>query len=94
MFAFLGLPDVDAPAGRCGCRCRPRCSLGGLLFGVLLSIVVRPIVGLAARRAKARAERRLRAAIAEVADVHIVAPMRGVLRSYDDARDALRTAAR
>ena len=93
MFAFLGLPDIDAP--QVGRLPLPTALLvGGLLFGVLLSIVVRPIVGLAARRAKARAERRLRAAIAEVADVHIVAPMRGVLRSYDDARDALRTAAR
>ncbi len=92
-FAFLGLPDVSAPT--IGELPLPTTMLiGGRLFGVLLSIVVRPIVGMAARRAKARAERRLRAAIAEVADVHIVAPMRGVLRSYDDARDALRTAAR
>jgi hypothetical protein len=93
VFSFLGLPDVDAPqVGRLPLP--TALLLGGLLFGVLLSIVVRPIVGLAARRAKARAERRLRAAIAEVADVHVVAPMRSVLRSYDDAREALRTAAR
>ncbi|WP_327007276.1 50S ribosome-binding GTPase [Dactylosporangium sp. NBC_01737] len=93
VFSFLGLPDVGAPqVGRLPLP--TALLLGGLLFGVLLSIVVRPIVGLAARRAKARAERRLRAAIAEVADVHVVAPMRSVLRSYDDAREALRTAAR
>ncbi|MEV4130851.1 GTPase [Dactylosporangium sp. NPDC049742] len=92
-FAFLGLPDVAAPhAGRLPL---PTALLaGGLLFGVLLSVVVRPVVGMAARQARARADRRLRAAIAQVADVHIVTPMRGVLRSYDDARDALRAAAR
>ena len=66
---------------------------GGLLFGVLLAVVVRPFVAMAARRARARAERRLRAGIADVASTHIVAPVQEVLRSYDDAREALAAAA-
>ncbi|MET7398142.1 GTPase [Dactylosporangium sp. NPDC005572] len=90
-FAFLGLPDLDGPqVGRL-----PLATAllgGGLLFGLLLAVVIRPVVGIAARRARARAERRLRDAIAEVAATHIVAPVREVLRSYDDAREALRAA--
>jgi GTP-binding protein EngB required for normal cell division len=92
LFAFLGLPNVDgAQVGRL-----PLATVllgGGLLSGLLLAVVVRPFVAMAARHARVRAERRLRAAIAEVAKTHIVAPVRDVLRSYDDARDALSSAA-
>lgn len=62
----------------------------GALVGVILSAVTRPLVQLSARRAKAKAELRLRVAIAEVASDLIVAPVRGVLRTYVNARTALR----
>ncbi|GAA2586996.1 50S ribosome-binding GTPase [Dactylosporangium fulvum] len=91
VFAFLGLPNLDGPqVGRL-----PLATAllgGGLLFGLLLAVVIRPVVGIAARRARARAERRLRATIADVATTHIVTPIRDVLRSYDDAREALSAA--
>jgi GTP-binding protein EngB required for normal cell division len=88
---FLGLPDLRGPdVGRVPL---PTIMLaGGLLFGVLTSIVVRPIVKAAARRARLRVERRLRTAIAEVASTYIVAPVREVLRCYADARRALESA--
>jgi GTP-binding protein EngB required for normal cell division len=88
---FLGLPDLRGPdVGRVPL---PTVMLaGGLLFGVLTSIVVRPIVKAAARRARLRVERRLRTAIAEVASTYIVAPVREVLRCYADARRALESA--
>ena len=51
---FLGLPTFDGP--QVGRFPLPTVMLfGGLLFGLLLSIVVRPIVNFAARRARARA---------------------------------------
>jgi GTP-binding protein EngB required for normal cell division len=89
---FIGLPDLRGPAvGRLPLP--TVLLLGGLLFGLLLSIVVRPVVRLGARRARAQAERRLRTAIAGVAADFIVAPIRDVLRSYADARRALASAA-
>jgi len=85
---FLGLPDLRGPeVGRVPL---PTLQLGGgLLFGLLLSVVVRPFVGIGARRAKLRVERRLRSSIAEVAERYIVAPIRDVLAAYTDARRAL-----
>jgi len=92
LLLFLGLPDIRGP--EVGRLPLPTLLLGGgLLFGLLLSIVVRPFVGIGGRRARNRVERRLRTAIAEVADGYIVAPIGEVLTAYADARRALRTAA-
>jgi GTP-binding protein EngB required for normal cell division len=87
----LALPELPAPqAGRLPL---PTLLLfGGLLFGLLLSIVVRPLTRLSARRARARVEARLRAAVGEVARAMVVAPVRDVLHAYADARSALRAA--
>ncbi len=63
--------------------------LAGLLLGLLLALGVRPLVRLASRHARRIAERRLRAAIAEVASDLVVAPVRALLRAYADARTAL-----
>jgi hypothetical protein len=63
--------------------------LGGLLGGALLSVLTRPVVQYAARRAGGRAESRLRSAITEVGREYVVAPVRGVLHSYAEAREAL-----
>ncbi|WP_433212321.1 GTPase [Dactylosporangium sp. CS-047395] len=93
VFALLGLPNVSGPTVGSGIPLATLLLGGGLLFGLLLAVVVRPFVALAARRARARAERRLRNAIGGVARTHIVAPVEEVLRSYDDAREALAAAA-
>jgi hypothetical protein len=93
VFALLGLPNIDGATLGSGIPLATVLLGGGLLFGLLLAVVVRPFVALAARRARARAERRMRSAIGGVARTHIVAPVQEVLRSYDDAREALTAAA-
>ena len=49
--------------------------IGGLLAGLLLAVVARPLVALRARRRARAAERRLRAAIEDVAEDEVLAPM-------------------
>ena len=63
--------------------------LGGLALGMLLWLLLKPIVNWGARRARRRAEQRLRAAVAEVAREYVVAPVREVLNAYAQAREAL-----
>jgi len=67
---------------------------GGLLFGLLLAIVVRPLVSYGARRARRSADRKLRNAVANLADRMVVMPVRQVLSSYAKARAALESARR
>ncbi|MEU7903717.1 GTPase [Actinoplanes sp. NPDC049118] len=63
--------------------------LGGLLLGALLALLLHPIVNLGAKRAGRRAEQRLRVSVTEVAREYVVAPVREVLNSYAQAREAL-----
>jgi energy-coupling factor transporter ATP-binding protein EcfA2 len=63
--------------------------LGGLLLGLLVALLIRPIVNLGARRARRRAEQRLRTAVTDVARAQVVAPVREVLNAYAQAREAL-----
>jgi GTP-binding protein EngB required for normal cell division len=63
--------------------------LGGLALGMLLWLLLKPIVNLAARRTRRRAEQRLRAAVTDVAREYVVAPVREVLNAYAQAREAL-----
>jgi GTP-binding protein EngB required for normal cell division len=63
--------------------------LGGLALGMLLWLLLKPIVNWGARRARRRAEQRLRAAVTEVAREYVVAPVREVLNAYAQAREAL-----
>ncbi|MEU8295960.1 GTPase [Micromonospora sp. NPDC048909] len=89
----LGLPKLDNPA--VGEVPLPTVLLlGGLLAGLLISALTRPVVRWAARRARRRAERRLTAAVATVGDEYVLTPVRVVLASYAEARDALKDAAR
>jgi hypothetical protein len=52
--------------------------VGGLLAGLLLAVVARPLVRLRARRRGRAVERRLWAAVEEVADEDVLAPMAAV----------------
>jgi energy-coupling factor transporter ATP-binding protein EcfA2 len=68
--------------------------VGGLLVGVLLAIVTRPLVRLRARRRGRAAERRLRAAVDAVADDQVLAPMTAVREDAARFRAAVDTARR
>ena len=63
--------------------------LGGLALGVLLWLLLKPVVNWGAKRARRRAEQRLRTSITEVAREYVVAPVREVLNAYAQAREAL-----
>ncbi|MER7587047.1 GTPase [Micromonospora sp. NPDC127501] len=89
----LGLPALDNPM--VGQVPLPTVLLlGGLLAGLLVAALTRPVVRWAARRARARADQRLTARVAQVGDEYVLTPVRVVLGSYAQARDALRDAAR
>jgi energy-coupling factor transporter ATP-binding protein EcfA2 len=84
----LGLPALNYP--KVGAVPLPTLLLlGGLLAGLLLWLVLKPVVNWGARRARRRAEQRLRTSITEVAREYVVAPVREVLNAYAQAREAL-----
>jgi GTP-binding protein EngB required for normal cell division len=68
--------------------------IGGLLAGVLLAVVARPLVRLRSRRRARAAERRLRAAVDAVADADVLAPMAAVREDAARFRDAVERAGR
>jgi energy-coupling factor transporter ATP-binding protein EcfA2 len=85
---LIGLPALEYP--RVGVVPLPTLLLlAGLLLGLLLAVLVKPVVALGARRARARAEQRLRASVTEVGREYVVAPVREVLNGYAQAREAL-----
>ncbi|MET8092341.1 GTPase [Micromonospora sp. NPDC005220] len=89
----LGLPALDNPM--VGQVPMPTLLLlGGLLAGLLVAALTRPVVRWAARRARARARQRLTVRVAEVGEEYVLTPVRVVLGSYAQARDALRDAGR
>ncbi|MEV0718851.1 GTPase [Asanoa sp. NPDC050611] len=83
----LGLPRFDYPMF--GEIPLPTLGLlGGLVAGILLALLVKPFIHLGARRARRRAEARMRESVGEVGRDHVIAPVRVVLRDYTTARDA------
>lgn len=67
---------------------------GGVIAGLLTSLLARPAVSIGARRAYARADQRLRTAVADRMHQDVIAPVRLVLSDYTIARQALGEAAR
>ncbi|MCG2622362.1 YfjP family GTPase [Arthrobacter sp. I2-34] len=64
----------------------------GVLLGILLGMASGLASRLAAGRSAARARRRLQAAIAEVAEAKVVAPVEAEIAHYNEFRQALETA--
>ncbi|MEU5903616.1 GTPase [Micromonospora sp. NPDC047527] len=88
----LGLPALDNPM--VGQVPLPTLLLlGGLLAGLLVAALTRPVIRWAAQRARGRAQQRLTVRVAEVGHEYVLAPVRTVLASYAQAREALRDAA-
>ncbi|HEY2880361.1 GTPase [Nocardioides sp.] len=63
--------------------------LGGVVLGLLLALLCRLLVSATARSRARAADRRLRSAIASVADELVVAPVRAELAAYDNVRQGL-----
>ncbi len=63
--------------------------IGGAIAGILIALLVKPLVGLGARRSRRRASARLHASVTSVAQEQIVEPVRQVLQDYTEARQAL-----
>jgi hypothetical protein len=67
--------------------------VAGVLLGILLGMAAGLVSKLAARRQGAKARRRLQAAVAEVAEAKVVAPVETEIRHYNEFRQALAAAA-
>jgi hypothetical protein len=65
--------------------------LGGLLAGLIPALPARALAVLGARRRRARAEARLRQAVADAATALVFAPIRAELAAYAALRDAVAT---
>jgi hypothetical protein len=68
--------------------------LGGLVLGLVLSALARPLARIGARRRRRVIARRLRDSVAVVARELIVAPVQSVLDRHRTTRERLDTAAR
>ncbi len=90
-FGYLGLPAIDSP--KVGVVPVPTLMLmGGVLLGILLALVCRVLVGFTARRRAAAADKRLRAAVHEVATELVAAPIEAELAAYAAYRGGLSAA--
>ena len=92
VMSYLKLPEPATPdVGRVPV---PTLLLvGGVVLGLLLALLCRVLVGRSARRRARRADQRLRAAVHEVADELVVAPLAAELDAYRATTEGLRTAA-
>ena len=88
VLGWLQLPSPDTP--QLGPLPWPTVLLvGGLLVGVLLALVGGRLASFGARRRRRRVEKRLRAAVREVAAARVLGPVGDVLRDHRATRLAL-----
>jgi hypothetical protein len=93
VMGYLQLPEPTTPAYR-GLPVPTALLLGGVLVGVVLALLSRLLTALAARRKARSAQRRLRAAVAEVTDELVIAPIEGEIEAYRQTREGLAAALR
>lgn len=89
--AYLQLPDLGAPDWR-GLPVPTLLLVGGVVTGLLLSLVSRGLISVGARSRARRADKRLRAAVAEVAEELVVDPVSTELAAHRSTYDGLRAA--
>jgi GTP-binding protein EngB required for normal cell division len=92
-FIALGLPPQDA-VHIGGVPLATVILVGGVVAGILLALLVKPLIAAGAKRARSRAAGRLRTSIAEISDDLVLEPVRKVLADYGTARSALADASR
>jgi GTPase Era involved in 16S rRNA processing len=85
---YLQMPDPPLPEVE-GFAVPTLLLLGSIAAGVLLAVVCRFLVRATARRRAAAADRRLRAAVHEVADELVIQPIAAELKAYGVVRDGL-----
>ena len=90
---FLQLPAPETP-DVLGVPVPTLLLVGGVAIGLVLAGACRLLVRWSARSRARAAERRLRAAIGEVVDRLVVAPIDAELEAYRTVRDGLATATR
>jgi len=66
--------------------------VGGLVLGLLFAVLSRAFARVGARRRAAGVEKKLRGAIADVADTEIIAPVAAVLERHAQTRRSLEVA--
>jgi hypothetical protein len=92
VMAWLRLPELETP--RVGILPVPTLMLlGGLVLGLGLSLLSRPLARVGARRRRAVIARRLRDSVEAVAQELIVAPVQAVLDRHRTTREHLDAAA-
>jgi GTPase Era involved in 16S rRNA processing len=93
VMGYLQMPEPATPDYR-GLPVPTSMLLGGVVAGVLVSLLSRLFSALGARRRARSADRRLRAAIAEVTEELVIDPIEAELAAYRRARDGLADALR
>jgi GTP-binding protein EngB required for normal cell division len=93
VLAVLGWMQLHLDAPAVGALTYPFLLLaGGLIFGLSLSLVARPIGRFGGRRRRSLVSSRLREAVAQVARVRLVAPVQDVLDRHRRTREHLEAA--
>jgi GTPase Era involved in 16S rRNA processing len=91
VMGYLQVPQPSTPRYR-GFPLPTLMLLGGVVVGIVLGLVCKLVVRLSARRKARTAERRLRAAIADVTEELVVLPVQAEVEAYRAARSGLAAA--
>ena len=91
LVGYLQLGDLGAPDYQ-GLPVPTLMLIGGVVLGIALALVSRLFISVGARSRARRAEKRLRAAVAEVAEELVVTPVVDELAAHRTAHDGLRAA--
>ena len=93
VMGYLQMPAPDTPRYR-SFPVPTLMLLGGVLAGIVLGLLCKLVVRLSARRKARSADRRLRAAIAEVTEQLVIEPVQAEVEAYRATSAALSTAVR
>ena len=93
VLGYLRVPEPTTP-DYAGLPLPTLLLLGGIVLGVLLGFVCRLVIGLSARRRARSADKRLRAAIAEVTERLVVEPVEAEVEAYRATRAGIAAALR
>ena len=93
VMGYLQLPAPETPSWQ-GFPVPTLMLLGGVVVGVVLALLSRVFVSVAARRRARTAERRLRSAIEDVTERLVIEPIEAEVEAYRTTRDGLAAATR